>query len=139
VKEIDMQKETRTVYIDDRGNEHTTEDAAIAADQRYANMKFFSLRYSPDLCEGRGFQKVMHLAIPANVDYIEAVDWANQFAAKKIGVPIVEFYGHGARNWSIVEITAYTWKNRTDAGVIGNDHFLVEKIEFDEEKLHKLI
>jgi len=103
-------------------------------------MRYFSVSYNPDLCEGRGFQKVMLVEIPKMIGYIDPEDWMQFWANDYFGPKIVSFYGRGAINWHINPISLEVFRDaKTANNGVGQACYMIEKMALTEEYLRSLV
>lgn len=69
-----MKEQQNTVYITDGGKIFSNKNEAINHEEKLNNVKYFVVRYAPDLTEGRGLQKVGIVMVNArnkHKDFVE--------------------------------------------------------------------
>lgn len=100
-----MRESTSIIYIADDGKQFTNRKEAEKYEQTLKNVKSFVVRYSPDLTEGRGYQKVGIIMVHVNSNH---QDFAEHWCYKEFGNRIsfcMGVYGSNAimDSWLIKE------------------------------------
>lgn len=101
-----MKEIKSTIYITDDGKEFTNKKEAMEHESRLNNVKYFVVRYSPDLTEGRGLQKAGLVMVHAKGSHREFVEhWCYQNFGNRIDF-CMGVYGSNAimAAWSIREV-----------------------------------
>lgn len=104
-----MKEIKSTIYIADDGKEFTNKEDAIRHEEKLNNVKSFVVRYSPDLTEGRGFQKVGVVMVHANNSHKDFVEhWCYENFGNRIDF-CMGVYGSNAITscWYIKEASSF--------------------------------
>jgi len=136
-----MREETITLvqYFDNAGVKYDTKEAALEADARIENTAYFSIRHCPELGERRGFQRVSFVEIPKTIDSVEALSWVRMWANWNYGNEITSSYGCGVLNWYITPIDQTTFVSMNITSVVGNDRYVINKIQLQPGLLRDLL